>query len=174
MEMSNESKETIADIVAWIRRHASVYGYDLADRIEAAAKRQFRDTTKMIPEEVAVSKMETTTPTCEKSSQVGNAAAMREEKASLMQRLEMCQKVNEQQEKEYLALKSENARLRVRLRVAAPLRNCDIMDWRTAWAKWRTECHPQKPCGYADALSGTEQFMDWYMSEAKGDAEWTV
>lgn len=38
--MSNESKETIADIVAWIRRHASVYGYDLADRIEAAAKRE--------------------------------------------------------------------------------------------------------------------------------------
>lgn len=37
--MSNEAHETVADIVAWIRRHASVYGYDLADRIEAAAKR---------------------------------------------------------------------------------------------------------------------------------------
>ncbi len=37
--MSNENQETVADIVAWIRRHASVYGYDLADRIEAAAKR---------------------------------------------------------------------------------------------------------------------------------------
>lgn len=36
--MSNENQETVADIVAWIRRHASVYGYDLADRIEAAAK----------------------------------------------------------------------------------------------------------------------------------------
>ena len=57
--MSNESKETIADIVAWIRRHASVYGYDLADRIEAAAKNQFRDATKTMPHE-----------------EVGNAAKM--------------------------------------------------------------------------------------------------
>lgn len=38
--MSNENQETVADIVAWIRRHASVYGYDLADRIEAAEKRE--------------------------------------------------------------------------------------------------------------------------------------
>ena len=38
--MSNEEQETIADIVAWIRRHASVYGYDLADRIEAAYERE--------------------------------------------------------------------------------------------------------------------------------------
>ena len=37
--MKNVNHETIADIVAWIRRHSSVYGYDLADRIEAAAKR---------------------------------------------------------------------------------------------------------------------------------------
>ena len=130
-EMSNENKETIADIVREMRtlgrldekstdkipRSLQALGLRIyADRIEAAAKHQFRDTTKMIPEEVAVSKLETTTPTCEKSSQVGNAAAMREEKASLMQRLEMCQKVNEQQEKEYLALKSENARLRAALK----------------------------------------------------------
>lgn len=37
--MKNVNHETISDIVAWIRRHSSVYGYDLADRIEAAAKR---------------------------------------------------------------------------------------------------------------------------------------
>ena len=55
--------------------------------------------------------------------------------------------------------------------LSAPPRNCDIMDWRTAWAKWRTECHPQKPCGYAEVVSGTEQFMDWYMSEAKGETK---
>ena len=30
---------------------------------------------------------------------------------------------------------------------------------------------PQKPYGYAEALSGTEQFMDWYMSEAKGETK---
>ena len=57
--MSNERHETVADNVS--------------------AKHQFREVAKMIPhEEVDVSKMETTTPTSEKSSAVGNAAAMRE------------------------------------------------------------------------------------------------
>ena len=57
--MSNERHETVADNVS--------------------ANHQFREVAKMIPhEEVDVSKMETTTPTREKSSVVGNAAAMRE------------------------------------------------------------------------------------------------
>ena len=57
--MSNEKHETVADNVS--------------------ANHQFREVAKMIPhEEVAVSKMETTTPTSEKSSSVGNAEAMRE------------------------------------------------------------------------------------------------
>lgn len=56
--MSDERQETVADNVS--------------------ANHQFREVTKMIPhEEVDVSKMETTTPNCEKSSAVGNAAAMR-------------------------------------------------------------------------------------------------
>ena len=74
--MSKERQETIADIVADIRAQNQGLpedGYALsplagdllsiADRIEAAANRQFR--------EVDVSKMETTTPT-------GNTAAMRD------------------------------------------------------------------------------------------------
>ena len=57
--MRNERHETVADKVS--------------------ANHQFREVAKMIPhEEVDVSKMETTTPTREKSSAVGNAAAMRE------------------------------------------------------------------------------------------------
>ena len=57
--MSNERQETVADNVS--------------------AKHQFREVAKMIPhEEVDVSKMETTTPTREKSSVVGNSAKMRE------------------------------------------------------------------------------------------------
>lgn len=56
--MSNEKHETVADNVS--------------------VNHQFREVAKMIPhEEVDVSKMETTTPTREKSSAVGNAAAMR-------------------------------------------------------------------------------------------------
>ena len=54
--MSDERHETVADNVS--------------------ANHQFREVAKMIQhEEVDVSKMETTTPTCEKSSAVGNAAA---------------------------------------------------------------------------------------------------
>ena len=57
--MSEERHETLADNVS--------------------ANHQFREVAKMIPhEEVAVSKMETTTPTSEKSSAGGNSAAMRE------------------------------------------------------------------------------------------------
>ena len=57
--MSDERHETVADNVS--------------------ANHQFREVAKMIQhEEVVVSKMETTTPTCEKSSAVGNAAAMRD------------------------------------------------------------------------------------------------
>ena len=53
--MRNERHETVADNVS--------------------VNHQFREVAKMIPhEEVAVSKMETTTPTSEKSSAVGNAA----------------------------------------------------------------------------------------------------
>ena len=55
--------------------------------------------------------------------------------------------------------------------ISAPPRNCDIMDWRTAWAKWLPGFHPQKPCGYAEEVRGTEQFLDWYISEAKGETK---
>lgn len=87
--MSEETleQETVADIVAEIRRlnpetFISSKWYfgplpnrmrSYADRIEAAANRQFREVAKMIPHEEDVSKMETTTPTSEKSSAVGNA-----------------------------------------------------------------------------------------------------
>ena len=89
--MSNAKQETIADIVAEMRKDIaegtvgiwSDFGGEIArsyaDRIEAAMRHQFREVTKMIPhEEVAVSKMETTNQTREKSSAVGNAAEMRE------------------------------------------------------------------------------------------------
>lgn len=60
---------------------------NFADQIDTAVKYQFREVTKTIPahlreatkkEEVVVAKMQTTTPTCEKSSQVGNAAKCKE------------------------------------------------------------------------------------------------
>ena len=57
--MSDERHETVSDNVS--------------------VKHQFREVAKMMPhEEVDVSKMETTTPTREESSAVGNASKMRE------------------------------------------------------------------------------------------------
>jgi hypothetical protein len=84
--------ETIEDIVREMRTMGENYsisesndcryvaywlGTTFADRIEAAVKNQFRDTTKTMPE-VAVAENATTTPTRDKSSQVGNAAEMYE------------------------------------------------------------------------------------------------
>ena len=57
--------------------------------------------------------------------------------------------------------------------LAAPPRNCDVMDWRTAWAKWRTENHPQRPVGYSECYESTTMFMDWYTGteERKGEGD---
>lgn len=35
-----EPDETLPDIVAWIHRHANVYGHDLAERIDRASVRE--------------------------------------------------------------------------------------------------------------------------------------
>ena len=105
------------------------------------------------------------TSTCKDSLQVGNAAANHK---ALMEIQLICWKAGGVME---YAVACGIIKAKSRTALAKPPRNCDIMDWRTAWAKWRTELHTQKPCGYAEVVSGTEQFMDWYMSEAKGDAK---
>ena len=168
-EMSNGNQETIADIVAWIRRHASVYGYDLADRIESAAKREREAGAEAAQICGEIGEMVGREATREKYSQVGNAAAMREALEALLGVIYKCDSGD--QLWWHIGAKGVKPLKDARAALSAPPRNCDIMDWRTAWAKWRTECHPQKPCGYAEALSGTEQFMDWYMSEAKGETK---
>ena len=99
--MSNERHETVADNVS--------------------ANHHFREVAKMIPhEEVDVSKMETTTPTREKSSAVGNAAAMREAllEASIALSDATHHHMIEDDAKEYLSV--------VNTSLSAPLRNCDV------------------------------------------------
>ena len=90
--MSNERHETVADNVS--------------------AKHQFREVAKMIPhEEVAVSKMETTTPT-------GNTAAMREA-------LVKCELISALPEiRDYVIVKG--MRNIINGALAAPPRNCDV------------------------------------------------
>ena len=99
--MRNERHETVADNVS--------------------ANHQFREVAKMIPhEEVDVSKMETTTPTREKSSAVGNAAAMREAllEASIALSDATHHHMTEDDAKECLSV--------VNASLSAPLRNCDV------------------------------------------------
>ena len=101
-KMSNERHETVADNVS--------------------ANHQFREVAKMIPhEEVAVSKMETTTPTSEKSSAVGNAAAMREA-LEKVRRVLHCAIVAD-------ILKGDDVNSafnEVNAALSAPPRNCDV------------------------------------------------
>lgn len=168
--MSNESKETIDDIVKEIRGNAehnhslvevSKYLTEIADRIEAA--QICGEIGEMVGRDA----------TCKESvtncNQLGNAAAMREALEALVGVIDKCDSGDPLWW--HIGAKGVKPLKDARAALSAPPRNCDIMDWRTAWAKWRTECHPQKPCGYAEVVSGTEQFMDWYMSEAKGETK---
>lgn len=114
--MSEERHETVTDNVS--------------------ANHQFREVSKMIPhEEVTVSKMETTTPTNEKSSAVGNAAAMREAlektKSVIATCMEILNKIPDWCDYDGLVdeVADELCDLRdshVKAALSAPPRNCDV------------------------------------------------
>ena len=116
--MRNERHETVAD--------------------NLSVNHQFREVAKMIPhEEVDVSKMETPTPTSEKSSAVGNAAAMRKA-LEKVRRVLHCAIVADILKGED-AIKAFNA---VTAALSAPPRNCDRHECATtksAQDVWRKE-----------------------------------
>ena len=182
--MSNEKQESIADIVAALRAIAYIQTAEspssvlsFANRIESAAKRERKAGAEAAQICGEIGEMVGREATREKYSQVGNAAAMREALeyarrfvSASAQRTDRDLLIMDEKRGAYVLTPKETL-IKIDAALSAPPRNCDIMDWRTAWAKWRTECHPQKPCGYAEVVSGTEQFMDWYMSEAKGEAK---
>ena len=151
--MSEERQETIEDIVHDIRAQNQGLpedGYALsplvcdllsiADRIEKAAKHQFREVTKMIPhEEVDVSKMETTTPTSEKSSSVGNAAAMREALEQIRELLSIGGKPDTA-----MCIRYEAAYLIAKEALSVPPRNCDVGTAEEQYARVRAFCKRHK------------------------------
>ena len=180
--MSDEKNETVADIVADIRAQNQGLPEDsyalsplvcdllsFADRIEAAANRQFREVAKMIPhEEVAVSKMETTTPT-------GNSAAMREAlmetKSTIATCMEILNKIPDGCDYDGLvdAVADELCDLReshVKTALSAPPRNCDRYTLSEALSKYGFPTK-SKPYGEKEWLD----FCEWYISEAKGVAK---
>ena len=140
--MSNEKHETVADNVS--------------------ANHQFREVAKMIPhQEVDVSKMETTTPNSEKSSAVGNAAAMREalEKIANMGE-EIDYQLGSSDETVY-AFRNERSLAHsisecARTALSAPPRNCD------AFSK------AQVLEMLEDRSFSKEDTIEWLFAEAKG------
>ncbi len=134
-----------------------------ADRLEAAVKALEADRDNWRRQ--ALDEDARANATHKDSLQVGNAAANHK---ALMEIQLICWKAGGVME---YAVACGIIKAKSRTALAKPPRNCDIMDWRTAWAKWRTELHTQKPCGYAEVVSGTKQFLDWYMSEARGEAK---
>ena len=154
--MSDERKETVSDIMSEMREYADSMEkhliYDLsecstdylrvlADRIEEAVNRQFRDVTKMIQyEEVAVSKMETTTPTREKSSQVGNAAAMREALEAAIPIMRACLF-------DYYNTTDVNKVVgEMKAALSAPPRNCDVGTTKEQSARFDAHCRKNMGC----------------------------
>ena len=159
----------------------SFRGY--ADLIEKAVKHQFRDTTKTIPEKVVVAKMETTTPTCEKSSQVGNTAAMREALedarrfvSASAQRTDRDLLIMDEKRGAYVLTPKETL-IKIDDALSTPPRNCD----RFATAKEAGEAFIsetcENPCGYCTVSDEChnplvhECGIDWLFAEAKGETD---
>ena len=116
--MSNERHETVADNVS--------------------ANHHFREVAKMIPhEEVDVSKMETATPTREKSSAVGNAAAMRE---ALM----MVKRLFDGRLMWHPDIRKAHEAVNAAL--AKPQRNCDVGTPKEQSARFDAHCRKHMGC----------------------------
>ena len=156
--MSNEKSETIVDIVREMRtlgrldekstdkipRSLQALGLrTYADRIEAAAKRE-REATR------------------EKSSQVGNAAAMREA-------LEAVVKVgyphNFQKESPHIrgyCYEITTAIKKCFAALSSPQRNCDVLSKDEVLEMLK------------DRSFSKEDTIEWLYGKAEGDTEWTV
>lgn len=178
--MSDGRQETIADIMAEMRTFADSMEkhllYDLrecatdylrvlADRIEAADHR-FREITKMIPHaEAAAAEMETTTPTSEESSVVGNAVAMREALEKVRFYLpHFLQYMRLHREDEEAGGYYERILEVVNDALAAPPRNCDVGTAEEQTRRWNRFCYrheclscPVEPIGEVDCILAWSQ-----------------
>ena len=135
------ASETIANIVAEMRKDiprvvdAKIILRNYADRIEAAHKRE---------------------ATAEKSSAVGNAAAMREALSNSNGLLEELALIGEWEGSAREQIAENNAAL------AAPLRNCDIYDAESCRMAYHL---------HGDGLMTMQAFADWLFAPAEGGGE---
>lgn len=173
--MSNEKQETIADIVGDIRAQNQGLPEDgyalsplvcdllsLADRIEAAAKRECEATR-------------------EKSSQVGNAAAMLEAlyaitliDTRMLKRL-LCELVEADIFDGGQIRNTIHAVEKARQAISAPPRNCDVLEEFTAEDEFEKAMGfpPSKTADEREAMIRENWFLfkRWLFAEAKGEAK---
>jgi hypothetical protein len=175
--------ETIEDVVKRLRDRAEARRrsgkllqiddrmFDLiADEIEAAVKNQFRGTTETMPhlrevtkmEEVAVAKMETTTPTSKDSLQVGDAAKMRE----VLDEIRVAAMSDYEPDADYLIEKCNAA-------LSSPPRNCDVFEVHKIDDEFEKAMGfpPSKTADERDELMRDNWFLfkAWLYAEAKGE-----
>ena len=173
--MESNAQKTIADIIAEKRELAEKlrWGTPSLDEIEAAVNLEFdanrieaawkREKAECEALALSVGGM----VEASRHKPGGNAAAMRKalEKIGAMETPH-----NFQIERSDIVDACYDLTKAIKIAKAAlsePVKNCDVMDWRTAWAKWRAENHPQKPVRYSECYESTTRFMDWYMGTAE-------
>lgn len=134
-ELKQEMYEDIAAISAFIRRNAFIYGTDLADRLDAAWKRQMSQSWHHREMEELIAKHEK--EIAELKKQTGNAAAMREALEAI-NRIEtrglkylLMQLVEADIYDGGLINKTISAIEKARRALSAPARNCDFYDNKT-------------------------------------------
>jgi hypothetical protein len=136
-------------------------GTTFADRIEAAVKNQFRDTTKTMPE-VAVADSATTNPTSKDSLEVGNEAALREALENSNGLIEELAPFGEWYESAWEQIKENNAAL------SAPPRNCDkCLTPKDAMLAHLEEVYEGEKVEFGDYEWC--EFVKWLFAETKGE-----
>ena len=165
--MRNENQETIADIVAEVRARAnawpdpSLVQYDerLADRIEAAAKREREAGAEAAQVCGEIGEMIGREAIREKSSRVGNSAKMREALSDACYAMfNFLKTQNGGYEEMAKALDKAKAAL------AATPRNCDIGTALEQVSRHRIWCK----CGGACAVSCKMCFAKWSQMPYEG------
>ena len=177
-ELKQETYEDIAAISAFIRRNAFIYGTDLADRLDAAWKRQMSQSWHHREMEELIAKHEK--EVAELKKQTGNAAAMREA-------LEMARDALKSAEKyvygdppnggaigwdDVWPSEWHNALEAVERALSSPARNCDrYKDAPSAYADFIV---PWKLDGHLDDVPTLQDFANWLFApaaERKGEGD---
>ncbi|MCR5838297.1 MAG: hypothetical protein K6G94_01525 [Kiritimatiellae bacterium] len=167
--MSDTNTETIADIIAERRAFefitSGMRGFkkinkeykDYTDRLDAARRREVREVEDLFHKSLKKQE-DTLRDQYEALVRFSDCAKLRE---ALEAYIDLWDNGTQNDLDELKCVINE-----MRAALAAPPRNCDAMDWRTAWKIWREKFHPETPAGYSAVVKGTEAFMDWFTAPA--------